>query len=608
MTGLVWGINTHAKTFDGVSAADQLDLAKQMGFTSLRVDVYDASPTTIAWLSHLLTEADYRGMTILPTIVPSAASGTSEATAYAWGYQTASALAAAFPSLSWEAGNEMDMYAVKPGTSGQSTSDYDDAIYAIVRGSIKGMSEGIHQTDPTANVVVGIAGLHFGFLQRLVNDGVSWDITSEHYYAPPGSAGHIDEGADFLFGSLATFGKPIMMTEFNQQQGYILSPSEQVGTITAMMDAMDGLASKYNIIGAYLYELLDEPDLDPSEAHYGMASATGVLNTTGLAIQEYLAVPPVLSVALATDTGASQADRITSFSALAGTADPFASVHFTVDGEAISSTATADSSGAWTFSPTGLADGQHTVVVSETNGSGVTGSASLTFTLDTVAPSPSWTAMTTSNGILTLQGSTGGSANESLKYYDGSTFVGTGTTESNGFFSITTGYDAGQVHIASVVATDIAGNVGTTVGRAYLGSGGRDSITGTAAAELILGNGGGDTLTGGAGRDKFIYSAVSDSPFQESDTITDFVHGVDVIDFTNIAGINSTNGIPQFQGNIAATGQIQLAAHSVGYLEYGGNTLVLVNTSNVTKTDSADMKIVLVGVGLGLTASDFHHL
>ena len=605
MTELVWGINTHG-SFASVSAADQLDLAQEMGLTSIRIDVYDASPTTMAWLSNLVTEAEYRGISIMPVIVPSAASATSEAAAYAWGYQTASALAAAFPSLTWEVGNEMELYALKAGTTGQSTTDYDDAIYAIVRGSISGMADGIHQTDPTASVAVGISGFHFGFLQRLANDNVDWDITSEHYYSPAGSP-DIASGADYLFGALAQFGKPIMMTEFNQQQGSLLSPGEQVATVMAMMNAMDALASKYNIIGAYLYELLDEPHLDPSEAYYGMASSSGVLNQLGLAVQAYLAQPPVVSVELASDTGTSRADRITSDDALTGTADPFALLHFTIDGQEIASTVTTDSTGSWTFEPTGLADGQHTIMVTETNGSGVTGSASVTFTLDTVAPTPSWTSMTTSNGILTLVGSTSGNANETVKYYAGTTLVGTGLTGEDGHFSITTGYNAAQVHVASAVATDLAGNTGKTSGNAYLGSTGRDTITGTAAADLILGGGAADTLRGGAGSDKFIYGALSDSTFQSSDTIADFVHGVDVIDFTTIAGISATNGIPLFQGNIAASGQIRLNPHSVGYLESGGNTWVLVNTSDTVKTQSADMKIILVGVGLGLTESDFHY-
>jgi len=67
-------------------------------------------------------------------------------------------------------------------------------------------------------------------------------------------------------------------------------------------------------------------------------------------------------------------------------------VHFTVDGAAIAATATANASGAWAFTPSGLADGAHTIVASETNAAG-TGTGSLSFTLDTHAPAPVFTAV-----------------------------------------------------------------------------------------------------------------------------------------------------------------------------------------------------------------------
>jgi Ca2+-binding RTX toxin-like protein len=298
-TNFTWGINAH-RSYSMLSTAQQLDLAKEMGLTSIRVDVYDASPTTIAWLSSLVTEGSSRGISILPVIVPAAAAATSEATARAWGLEVGSALAAAFPTLTWEAGNELDLYAGIPGGTGQDKSDYDDARYALCRGAISGLYDGIHGADPTAKVAVGIADHHFGFLQRLADDGVNWDITSEHYYGFP-DATDIASGADALFGALAKFNRPIIMTEFNQQQGSQLAPDQQSATLVSMMDAMKTLASKYNIIGAYLYELLDEPHLTGAEAHFGLASATGALNTAGLAVQQYLAgqpptPPPVVPV------------------------------------------------------------------------------------------------------------------------------------------------------------------------------------------------------------------------------------------------------------------------------------------------------------------------
>jgi VCBS repeat-containing protein len=55
-------------------------------------------------------------------------------------------------------------------------------------------------------------------------------------------------------------------------------------------------------------------------------------------------------------------------------------------GSTILGTAIANASGAWSFTPAGLADGQYTITASETNAAGLTGSASLNFTLDTAVP------------------------------------------------------------------------------------------------------------------------------------------------------------------------------------------------------------------------------
>ena len=84
-----------------------------------------------------------------------------------------------------------------------------------------------------------------------------------------------------------------------------------------------------------------------------------------------------MTAALVSDTGASATDGITSNAALTGTADPNAAVNLTIDGTAAATPATADASGVWSFTPTGLVDGQHTVVASETNAAGQTGSANL---------------------------------------------------------------------------------------------------------------------------------------------------------------------------------------------------------------------------------------
>jgi hypothetical protein len=86
-----------------------------------------------------------------------------------------------------------------------------------------------------------------------------------------------------------------------------------------------------------------------------------------------------ISIFLADNTGSSATTIVTSDDSVAGTADPNAVVALS-DGSNTLGTVQANARGIWLFTPTGLADGPHTVTATETNGS-TTGSASLSFTL-----------------------------------------------------------------------------------------------------------------------------------------------------------------------------------------------------------------------------------
>ncbi len=97
---------------------------------------------------------------------------------------------------------------------------------------------------------------------------------------------------------------------------------------------------------------------------------------------------PAVTESLNNDTGSSSSDKITSNATLTGSGDANATVHFTVDGNAIAATTTADDGGSWTYTPSGLADGTHTIMASETDPAGNTGTASLIFTLDTIVNAP----------------------------------------------------------------------------------------------------------------------------------------------------------------------------------------------------------------------------
>jgi Ca2+-binding RTX toxin-like protein len=283
------------------------------------------------------------------------------------------------------------------------------------------------------------------------------------------------------------------------------------------------------------------------------------------------------------------------------------------------------SGSTWSFSYN-LAAGTHALYAVATDGVGhtTTTAPQATIVVDQTAPVPiiSNEVVSSKTGVLTLTGTTG-EANDTIAVYDGNTLLGNTTTASDGFWSFDAGKPSNVVHTYTVTATDAAGNVGLASNEAIYGSQKADALVGTPGNDVIMGNRGNDKITGGTGADvltggsgnvTFIYNAPSDSTPANHDTITDFTHNHDKIDFTNIAGINASHGIPTFQGKLTGSGNLTLNAHSVALLEVGGNTEVLVNTTNTAEFVSAndvshaDIEIVLVGISLGLTATDFHHV
>src|SRR5206468_2346904 len=155
--------------------------------------------------------------------------------------------------------------------------------------------------------------------------------------------------------------------------------------------------------------------------------------------------------------------RVTSNPAVAGTGDANAAVTISENG-AVLGTITANAAGAWSFIPTGLADGVHTLVASETDLAGNTGTASLTFTLDATAPAMSETLVndtgTSANDRVTSNPAVAGTgdANAAVTIGENGAVLGTTTANAAGGWSfIPTGLADG-VHTLVASETDLVGN------------------------------------------------------------------------------------------------------------------------------------------------------
>ena len=230
--------------------------------------------------------------------------------------------------------------------------------------------------------------------------------------------------------------------------------------------------------------------------------------------------PPPVTVALANDTGSSATDRITRSATMTGTGDPGATVQVSIDGVFAASVATSaanatSAGGRWTFVPI-VTDGPHIVSVTETDLAGNTGTASLTFTLDTQPPaapaianlSATPNALQTALTNYTISGTAEAGATVALS--NGVAALGTATAAADGSWTLTVTSPLPRPPLANfnstltVTATDVAGNTSGAASRGLIvGTVANNTLsaTGSSIPTLIIGLAGSDSLTGGSGND-----------------------------------------------------------------------------------------------------------
>ncbi|CDZ76026.1 Exoglucanase B precursor [Legionella massiliensis] len=161
---------------------------------------------------------------------------------------------------------------------------------------------------------------------------------------------------------------------------------------------------------------------------------------------------------------------------LAGTAEPNATIKV-FDGSTLLGTTTADGSGNWTFTPSPLFDGVHSLSVTATDAIGnVSAPTTFGFTVDTIAPATPVIASITDNvapvtGAISAGGSTNDTtptltgtaeAGTTISIFDGGIQIGSTTANGLGAWSFTPSTPLSNgAHSLTVTATDTAGNVST---------------------------------------------------------------------------------------------------------------------------------------------------
>ena len=209
----------------------------------------------------------------------------------------------------------------------------------------------------------------------------------------------------------------------------------------------------------------------------GAASAVVTASTGTSPTPTQPAAPRINS--FSNDSGTA-GDRITNDNTLtlSGTAAANGTVKV-FDGTTQVGTATANSSGAWSYTTSALTDGNHSLTAKVTDASGNTSAASsaLAVTIDTTAPTAPKISSFSSDGQaiaassstdadhLTLTGTA--EANSTVKVFDGTTQIGTTTANASGAWSYTASNLADGSHSFTSKAVDAAGN--TSAASAALG-------------------------------------------------------------------------------------------------------------------------------------------
>jgi hypothetical protein len=375
---------------------------------------------------------------------------------------------------------------------------------AVFIGSVVGYSNGNNTLElasaASAGTLSGLGSKYQNFGAVAVDSRAQWTITGSNSLAS--GATLADAGTATIMGTLANSGtvllggsasSPALLIDSGMLAGAVgfapgagnystlrltntLSLPGTIGgftgpndivDLTQLSDAGNDAFTTFNIATNVLTVTGDNGavalQLD-AENYTGVGWSVSSDGSGGADIIPVVATPPGVSEALVDNTGSSSGQLITSDPTLTGGGAPDATVTISEGGNTLGTT-TANNAGAWSFTPIGLADGAHTLVASETN-TGGTGTASLTFALDTMPPvvAISSAGGLTNQAMQTITGTIADAflaADPTITLFDNGTEIGT-TTASGGNWSASIALPQTGTNTITAQATDLAENTGTS--------------------------------------------------------------------------------------------------------------------------------------------------
>lgn len=146
----------------------------------------------------------------------------------------------------------------------------------------------------------------------------------------------------------------------------------------------------------------------------------------------------------------------------------------------------------------------------------------------------------------------------------------------------------------NAVANQLAGGLGNDT---LSGLAGNDTLIGGDGNDTLIGGTGQDTVTGGAGADVFDFNAVNESGVGSAvrDIVTDFLSGIDKLDFSTLDANTGVAGNQAFSLNSTAGAAFTAAGQLVFHYEIIGGQEFTVVEGNVNGNLATDFQVALVG-------------
>jgi chitodextrinase len=252
--GHPWGV------YSGFSATALLDLVQMMGAGIYRVDL---GTTRYTLADQLLAAAKTRDIQLYATLYGTNGNYTAS---YNEGYAFATRYAGKIPY--YQVSNERDVSSMTTESDGTLPSDFNDIKYAQAKAEIQGLLDGVRAGDPNAKTIVNFSWLHYGFIQRLINDGINFDILGIDWYSNMGDITNV-KNKNLTYYLKRQFGKPVWVTEGDRWEGS--TGGNEAAQATYISQTATAIYNNPDINAYIVYELLDEPGVSPDfERHMGL--------------------------------------------------------------------------------------------------------------------------------------------------------------------------------------------------------------------------------------------------------------------------------------------------------------------------------------------------